>query len=195
MTANIAFIVGNGPSRKPVDLYDLSESGKVFGCNALYRDFPGLDYLVAIDEGMIEEITRIDDPAFKAEVIFPIEDERYESAEYNPYQRRRSNAGMNAMLEAIRRGHNMLYCLGFDFILEGDASVDNIYKNSNNYGPATHAHASDNYYRIAYLEWFARQHPDVTFVMVVPEGVSRKKVDAENMIGMTIPTFIQKLHS
>jgi hypothetical protein len=195
MTAKIAFIIGNGPSRKPVDLYELSDSGKVFGCNALYRDFPGLDYLVAIDEGMIAEISRIDDAAMKAEIIFPIEDERYESAEYNPYQRRRSNAGMNAMLEAIRRGHNMLYCLGFDFILEGDASIDNIYKNSDNYGPATRARASDNFYRIAYLEWFARQHPNVTFIMVIPEGVSRKRVDAENMIGMTIPTFIQKLNS
>ena len=32
-----AYIIGNGPSRKGVDLSKLP--GKTFGCNALYRDF------------------------------------------------------------------------------------------------------------------------------------------------------------
>lgn len=194
MEPSIAFIIGNGPSRNPIDLNSLGGSGKTFGCNALYRDFSGLDYLVAIDDGMIDEIeSGVRIGICKSEVIIPPEDEKYESAEYNPFQRRRSNAGMNAMLEAVRRDHNILYCLGFDFILEGSASVANVYKDTANYGPETHAHESDNYYRIKYFEWFARQHDQTKFVMVIPDGSATKKVDADNVSGMAVSTFLQNL--
>ena len=46
----IAFIIGNGVSRKPIDLHQLKGEGTIFGCNALYRDFPDYDYLVSIDD-------------------------------------------------------------------------------------------------------------------------------------------------
>lgn len=192
---NIAFIIGNGPSRQSVELNDLSRAGKTFGCNALYRDFPALDYLVAIDEGMIDEIdASVRIGVCNSEVIFPIEDECYESADYNPHQRRRSNAGMNAMIESIRRGHDLLYCLGFDFILESSASVDNVYKNTQNYGPETHAHESDNFYRVKYFEWFANHYADTSFVMVIPDGAATKKIDAVNVSGMSLSTFNKNLY-
>ena len=34
-----AFIIGNGNSRLSFDLTELSKHGKMYGCNALYRDF------------------------------------------------------------------------------------------------------------------------------------------------------------
>ena len=135
----IAFIIGNGKSRQAIDLSSLVGKGTIFGCNALYRNFSKSDYLVAIDDRMIKELLEItldDKHPSIGEVIIPPEDERWESAEYSP-NRRRSNAGMNAMLEAIRREHNILYCLGFDFILEGEKSIENIYKGSKNYEPST----------------------------------------------------------
>ena len=51
----VAFVVGNGTSRKPIDLNGLKKYGKVYGCNALYREF-NADYLVAVDVKMILEI-------------------------------------------------------------------------------------------------------------------------------------------
>jgi hypothetical protein len=191
MMTKIAFIIGNGPSRSPIELNQLTPAGKTFGCNALYRDFPALDYLVAIDDGMAEEIRRADDCS--SEVIIPPYDEQFEIAEYNPLMRRRSNAGMNAMIEAIRLDHNILYCLGFDFILEGPSSVDNIYKNTENYGPETHAHESDNYYRVKYFEWFANHYHNTKFVMVIPDGMATKRVDADNVSGMAMSVFIKNL--
>jgi hypothetical protein len=191
MKQNIAFIIGNGPSRSPIELNDLSKAGKTFGCNALYRDFPAVDYLVAIDEGMSEEIVNSD---CASKVIIPPYDEQFEMVEYNPLQRRRSNAGMNAMIEAIRLDHNLLYCLGFDFILEGSASVDNVYKNTQNYGPETHAHESDNFYRVKYFEWFANHFSDTSFVMVIPDGTSTKKIEAANVSGMTVSSFNKNLY-
>jgi hypothetical protein len=100
---------------------------------------------------------------------------------------------MVAMREAINRGHKILYCLGFDFILEGDISVDNIYKNTENYGPETHANKSDNYYRIKYLEWFANKYSDVKFVFVMPDGKDTKTIEAENVFVMSVDTFIDKV--
>ena len=49
------FCLGNGESRKDVNLDALKPHGKIYGCNALYRDFTP-DVLVAVDQGIIHEI-------------------------------------------------------------------------------------------------------------------------------------------
>jgi len=41
------FCLGNGESRKDVNLSALKPHGKIYGCNALYRDFTP-DVLVAV---------------------------------------------------------------------------------------------------------------------------------------------------
>ena len=191
LSTNIAIIIGNGKSREEIDLNSLIGQGTIFGCNALYRSFDGYDYLVAIDDRMINEIQtttkRLSGPA-----IFPPEDERWESAEYSK-TRRRNNAGMAAMDAAIRMGHTILYCLGFDFILEGEDSVKNVYKGSQNYEPHTQSNQEDNYYRIKYLEWFACKHPNVKFVFVIPDNAKTKPIDSPNIIGLAISTFLDKL--
>jgi len=51
------FCIGNGESRKDFDLNVLKGKGKVYGCNAIYRDYPELiDVLTAVDNGIIHEI-------------------------------------------------------------------------------------------------------------------------------------------
>ena len=186
----VAFIVGNGVSRQDINLNELVDKAPIFGCNALYRDFDLWNYLVSIDDGMIAELRK--HYQNHGVLIIPPEDMRYEDAEYSP-NRRRANAGMVAMREAINRGHKILYCLGFDFILEGDISVDNIYKNTENYGPETHANKGDNYYRIKYLEWFANKYEDVKFVFVLPDDKEIKPIEAENVFVMGVDTFLNKV--
>jgi hypothetical protein len=189
---NIAFILGNGSSRKDIDLNTLISKGRIFGCNALYRDFKNYDYLVAIDERMIKELTSA--PIDQKKVIIPKEDKRWESIEYNP-SRRRSNAGMNAMEEAIERGHNMLYCFGFDFILNSGDALSNIYKNSKNYEKHTQSNANDNYNRIKYLMWFINEHKKVKFIFVVPDKIQTRKMfgGSSNIFGIEMSTMISKL--
>jgi hypothetical protein len=48
---NISFVLGNGKSRLAIDLLQLQQHGKIFGCNALYRHFTP-DVLVATDPGI-----------------------------------------------------------------------------------------------------------------------------------------------
>ena len=54
-----AYIIGNGPSRKGLDLDTLD--GTTFGCNALYRDYSP-DYLVSGDSTIIKEICESEYP-------------------------------------------------------------------------------------------------------------------------------------
>jgi len=49
------FCIGNGESRQSIDLLKLKNHGKIYGCNALYRDFTP-DVLCAVDHGIIHEI-------------------------------------------------------------------------------------------------------------------------------------------
>lgn len=50
-----AFVLGNGVSRLEVDLSVLKSCGRVYGCNALYREFEP-DVLVSTDKGISHEI-------------------------------------------------------------------------------------------------------------------------------------------
>lgn len=49
------FVIGNGESRRSIDLRQLRKHGKIYGCNALYRDFTP-DVLIAVDQGIMHEI-------------------------------------------------------------------------------------------------------------------------------------------
>jgi hypothetical protein len=188
-----AVIVGNGVSRKNINLNDLVGQATIFGCNALYRDFDKWDYLITIDQGMTREIRNSEGIYGNGTVIIPPYDEQFEPAEYSP-NRRRSNAGMNAMIEAIRKEHDVLYCLGFDFVLKGQISTDNIYRNTENYGPETHASQSDNYYRIKYLEWFLNKYCNVNFVFVYPDNSETNPINAENLFFMDESVFVKKIN-
>jgi len=186
----VAIVLGNGPSRKDIDLDTLKGKGTIFGCNALYREWDGYDYLVAIDQRMEDEIKNNYDKIDIDSVIFPPEKERWEET-----TGRRNNAGMVAMREAISRNYNLIYCLGFDFIISGNRSLDNIYKGTQNYEEHTQSNADDIYNRINYLEWFASQHPDILFVFVIPDSCSSRLrvIEAKNIIGMKISMFKEKL--
>jgi hypothetical protein len=190
-----AFIIGNGISRKGLDINSLKEFGVVFGCNALYRtDNP--DFLVAIDPDMINEINRSTYP--KDKFIIPPPNEHYEPVECNKYQPR-SNAGMNAMLEAIKRNHKDLYCFGFDFIWQDPVeSTKNIFDNTENYCGKHKASYGDNAGRIRYFTWIATKYPEVTFWMVYPEAYFDKlqfhSIVAKNIKGLTMTKMKEVLN-
>jgi hypothetical protein len=53
--ATRVFCIGNGESRQSLDLNIFKSYGKIYGCNALYRDFTP-DVLTAVDHGIMHEI-------------------------------------------------------------------------------------------------------------------------------------------
>ena len=49
--SSIAFVLGNGESRKGIDIDDLKQKGTVYACNAVYRTHKP-HWLVAVDPKM-----------------------------------------------------------------------------------------------------------------------------------------------
>src|SRR5210317_1858228 len=190
--SKVAFIVGNGSSRAEVDLNTIVGKAPIYGCNALYRDFDKWDYLVSIDQGMVQEVRNAQGAFGSGVIIVPPEDQHFEPVEYSP-MRRRNNAGMVAMDTAIKRGFNLLYLLGIDFVLEGNISTDNVYKDTQNYGPETHATQDDNFYRMKYFEWFVRKNNDVKFIYVIPEDNRDRAIDSGNVLTMASDIFKTKV--
>ena len=188
-----AFIIGNGKSRSSFDLSMLVGHGTIYGCNALYREFYP-DYLVAIDDPMIEEIRKSGYP--EQYLIIPPYNEQFEEAEHSFFQNR-SNAGMIAMKEAIKAGHTYLICLGFDFFINGKNSYSNIFEGTKCYGKDTAINEEDSIRRMNYMGYIAKKYPEVTFEFVLPIGVDLRKFSCSvpNVIGSYYDDFMERLFS
>ena len=59
MTNKRVFAIGNGESRKSIDLNELRPHGIIYGCNALYRDFT-TRCVNCVDQLMKSEIRKTD---------------------------------------------------------------------------------------------------------------------------------------
>ena len=160
-----AYVIGNGSSREKFKLQDLKGRGKVFGCNALYREYKDHilpDYLVAIDTAIIKE---------------------------NP-ARPRSNAGMNAIKEAIKKGYTSVYIFGFDFLVVNEKiAISNVFHGTECYGLDTRANLNDTRNRMNYLGWMIEQNPDVKFHFCYPENVIESGIYAPDVVNVSILNF------
>ena len=72
ITNETCFVIGNGESRNIFgNLNALKNKGTIYGCNAIYRDYPDLcDKIFAVDKGMYDEIVEAKQAnPFPAEII------------------------------------------------------------------------------------------------------------------------------
>lgn len=201
---NTAYIIGNGASRQPFDLMILRGKGTVFGCNALYRDFSFTspkyvlpDFLVAIDDAITVEIESSDFPSNR--VIIPPENEKWEPVElhwgrsatkdWNP-ARPRSNAGMNAILEAIKKGYSDLYIFGFDsLVVDNKVALSNLYDGTDCYGYDTRANLQDTRNRMTFLGWVIEKNPDTHFTFCYPKDMIDSGVYLPQAPNVSISNF------
>ena len=124
-----AFVIGNGVSRRPVDLTRLQTHGKIYGCNALYRDFTP-DVLIATDRPISEQIQRSgysqDHVMYTRKPIEGLGARRIQEA-YWGY-----SSGPVAASIAAADGHHDIYLLGFDMAGVNDR-FNNVYADSEFY--------------------------------------------------------------
>ena len=106
-----AFIIGNGVSRQAVTLELLRPLGKIYGCNALYRDFVP-DVLVATDRPISAEIQNSGYPANnKFYTRKPVEGQ---GALKVPHEYYGYSSGPLATGIAAIDQHRLIYMIGFD---------------------------------------------------------------------------------
>jgi hypothetical protein len=128
----ISFVIGNGTSRKDINLTALKDHGTTYGCNALYRDFAP-DHLVCVDVKMINEIAR--SGYNKTNTVW---------TNYNGYTQSIENfsllnpslgwsSGPTALHVASTHNPTMIYILGFDYQGLENNSFNNMYADTENY--------------------------------------------------------------
>ena len=181
--SSIAFVLGNGQSRKGIDIDDLKEKGTVYACNAVYRTHQP-HWLIAVDPKMMLEI---------AETDYVIHNKVYSN--YNAqYQKQNKlldhvtwskpslgwSSGPTALKLACDQGHKEIYILGFDY--QGLAvdekkkrfHLNNIYGDSRNY-------KKSNDEATFYGNWMnqtkrcLKDFPDTKFHRVVPNNWFKPK--------------------
>jgi len=122
-----AFVLGNGISRLKFNLHELKNHGKIYGCNALYRDFTP-DVLIATDKHMADEIEQTE---------YPKHNEFWTRNPNNFCSRKIDinygfSSGPIAVSLAARNEHKHVYLIGFDLIgIQG--KINNIYAGTKNY--------------------------------------------------------------
>lgn len=132
----IAFIIGNGESRKPVQLDYLREQGVIYGCNALYRDFYP-DILVSLDKEMTEEIKEAKYPGYHIyKDLNPnvlIKDKFLIDSNGVKITRNKgwSSGATAAFIAASQIEFKEIYLIGFD--LYSTNVMNNVYKDTRNY--------------------------------------------------------------
>jgi hypothetical protein len=131
---NRAFVIGNGISRKTISLEPLRKYGKIYGCNALYRDFDP-DYLIAVDVKMVLELN---EARYQHKVpVWSNPNKAYSKMNginlFNPSKG--WSSGPTALWLASEHTYDEIYILGFDYAGIGDdhQQVNNLYAGTKNY--------------------------------------------------------------
>jgi hypothetical protein len=120
----IAFVLGNGQSRRDINLELLKASGMVYGCNALYRDFVP-HVLVATDTPIANEIQQSGySQQHKFYTRRPIDAQG--GLKIGPKYFGYSSGPVAASL-AAQDGNDQIYLLGFDMGPGKDGKFNNVY--------------------------------------------------------------------
>lgn len=161
---NIAFVLGNGRSRLELDLPQLKETGTVYGCNALYREFTP-HILVSTDPGISEEIQN--SGYAKNNIHYtrkPIPGKGSRKIDRNFG----FSSGPIAMTYAALSSAERIYFAGFDLVgING--KVNNIYADTPHYKTSQD---KETFYGnwVNQIQGIIKVNPTKRFIRVLPEG-------------------------
>jgi len=164
-----AFVIGNGTSRKPIELESLYPLGPIYACNAVYRTFTP-DYLVAVDVKMILEITKAG--YHRINETWTNNNKAYEKIQglnyFNPSKG--WSSGPTALWLASQHGHRNIFILGFDYkgLDKGNDGfkLNNMFADTPNYKKSTDG---ATYYGnwVRQTKAVEQEHKDINFIRVI----------------------------
>lgn len=174
-----AVVIGNGESRKNLNLQRVKDKFITIGCNALHRDIAP-DHLICCDQRMVNEC--LDNENVSSSLVYVREEWYHTYKKLMKYKNVRSvpnipyeikgredeprnwGSGPYAMLVASDLNVDTIYVVGFDLYGNG-SSVNNIYKGTENYSPKN-SRAVDPSYWIYQLAKVFYLKNDKKFVIV-----------------------------
>ena len=191
-----SFVLGNGLSRTPIKLDNLKSYGKVYGCNALYREYDP-DYLVAVDVKMVLELNKNKYQQKNSEVWTNPNKAYSNMSNFNFFQPSKGwSSGPTALWLASQHGYETIYILGFDYrgLKEGKA-FNNLYADSANYKKSEDgATFFGNWLR--QTKSVIQSHKKIQYVRVIaPDNYEPDELNKfSNFSTITVDTF-KKIHS
>ena len=160
-----AYVLGNGTSRQQVNLEKLRSYGKIYGCNALYRDFAP-DVLIATDPGISKEIQ---DSGYALKNTFytrkPLHNSGAKRIEYNFGY----SSGPIALSYASNSGADTIYLLGFDFAGSG-GKFNNVYADTVHY---KRSDDNETYYGnwVDQVQNIVKNNPNRQYIRVINNNI------------------------
>ncbi len=173
-----AIVIGNGESRRGVDLETYRTTHTLIGCNAVHRDLV-VDHLICCDRRMIAEAT--ENPLTKDTLIYVRDNwfHFFRKIQKNkninhlpklPYKGETKKddpehwgSGGYAVLLAAELGFDEIEILGFD-LYPTNTTVNNIYKGTQNYARVD-AQPVDYSYWVYQISQIFRYYPDTKFII------------------------------
>lgn len=188
-----AFVLGNGISRQDIDLYQLTQLGTIYGCNALYREFTP-DVLVATDKPIALQIQ---------ETGYPLKNKFYTrrpvdgSGAYRlPDNYFGYSSGPNAVGLAAVDGHMHIYLLGFDMGPTVDQRFNNMYAGTEFYKNPTDAPTYTGNWTKQLVK-ITKDYPNTNFIRIVGPTTARL-ADLEsikNLEHQDLATFLDRINN
>ena len=175
MTSNKALVIGNGESRRSIDLENYRNDYVLVGCNAVHRDLE-VDHLVCCDKRMAEEAanatgyptiyTRTDWIAYFKSTYPNVEQlpELPYSGTLKQDQPINWGSGVYALLLATALPVSTITVIGFDLYPTND-TVNNIYKDTVNYAKSS-SRPVDYSYWVYQTAKLIELNPNKTFQFV-----------------------------
>jgi hypothetical protein len=160
-----AFVLGNGISRQGIDLTQLQQLGKIYGCNALYREYTP-DVLIATDRPIA---THIQESGYSAQHRFytrrPISGL---GAQVVPKPYFGFSSGPIATGVAAQDGHTYIYLVGFDMGPTENNTINNLYAGTEFYKKADAPPTFTGNWKRQIVQ-ICRDYPLVQFIRVCGE--------------------------
>lgn len=188
-----AFVLGNGVSRLAVDLSVLKQRGRVYGCNALYREFVP-DVLVSTDRGISHEIQN--SGYAKKNLMYtrkPLPGLGARSVPQNYYG---FSSGPIAVGLAALDKHLAIYLIGFDMGPTQNNRFNNVYADTEFYKKSS-ANPTFTGNWVRQLVSVCRDFPNTSFHRVQGETTAEitEITGIRNMRHMSMADFLDRINN
>jgi hypothetical protein len=188
-----AFVLGNGLSRAGIDLEFLQTKGKIYGCNALYREFTP-DVLVATDRPIADAIQKTG--YANSNLFYTRHPIKKSGAKKIPQELWPYSSGPVALGIAAQNLHSVVYLLGFDLGPTPDNKFNNIYADTDFYKTSKSVPTyTENW--IEQIIKIVNSNPNIQFFRVQGETTANvSKFDkVKNLAHQSLAEFLKQLNN
>lgn len=189
---DVAFVLGNGISRRGLPLNDMSKHGNIYGCNALFRDYAPY-VLVATDKPIALHIEETGYP--KTNKFYTRRPTDGSGALPIPKPYFGFSSGPVAVALAATERYPRIYMIGFDLGPDQNQTFNNLYAGTEFY-KATGSHPTYTGNWVKQIQQICREFSTTKFIRVCGPTTARlPELDGiKNMEHRPLQRFIEQLN-